>query len=205
MPVGRPAREPAALGHGGIWYEASVRLSFQVGHLVGLGVGLLLRAAELFLGLALALLLLALAAQAGVIRQVACSLLHASSDLVHDAHSQFLLWWGTSVDLCPSPPQGKQTARTQSSSRRGGGGSSSSSRGGSCAAIQVCTILISSTASGGIGLRRTGRVASASRVRSAISSGGGSGPQSATSPATIQNASHCGLDGCLASTSRERA
>src|SRR4051812_15036373 len=61
-------------------------LALEVRDLVGLGVGLLLRAAELFLGVALALLLLALAAQAGVIRQVACSLLRTSGHLVHDAH-----------------------------------------------------------------------------------------------------------------------
>src|SRR3954468_13171285 len=148
-----------------------VGLALQIGDLVGLGVGLLLRAAELLLGLALALLLPALAAQTGVIRQVACSLLHTSRDLVHDAHEFRLLWWGTSQDLCPSAGQGKQTRRTQSASRPVGGGSSSSSRGGSCAAIHVCTIRISSTASGGIGLRRTGRVSSARCVRSAISSG----------------------------------
>src|SRR4051794_39380941 len=61
-------------------------LALEVGDLVGLGVGLLLRAPELVLGVALALLLLALAAQPGVVRQVTCSLLCTSGHLVHDSH-----------------------------------------------------------------------------------------------------------------------
>src|SRR4051812_4318615 len=75
-------------------------LALEVRDLVGLGVGLLLRAAELVLGVALALLLLALAAQAGVVREVACSLLRASGDLVHDAHVLCLLCDGCSPLIC---------------------------------------------------------------------------------------------------------
>src|SRR4051794_4429561 len=150
-----------------------VRLALEVRDLVGLGVGLLLRVAELLLGLALALLLPALAAQAGVVRQVACSLLHTSRDLVHDAHEFRLLWWGTSQDLCPSPGQGKQTRRTQSASRPGGGGSSSSSRGGAGAAVPVCTIRISSTASGGGGFGGPRPRAGGPPARAGPPSGGG--------------------------------
>src|SRR3954470_680675 len=66
--------------------EALVGLALEVRDLVGLGVGLLLRATELLLGVALALLLLALAAQARVVGEVAGGLLRAPGDLVHDSH-----------------------------------------------------------------------------------------------------------------------
>src|SRR4051794_40027495 len=84
-----------------------VGLSFQVRDLVGLRVGLLLRAAELFLGVALALLLLALAAQAGVVRQVARSLLRASGHFVHDAHVLCLLGGYVSLASVPRPASGQ--------------------------------------------------------------------------------------------------
>src|SRR4051812_7779987 len=72
-----PRRSSAALRSG---------LAFEVGDLVGLGVGAVLRAVELLLGLALALLAAPLLAQARVIGQVARSLLRAAGQLVEQAH-----------------------------------------------------------------------------------------------------------------------
>src|SRR5918999_2341053 len=61
-------------------------LPFEIGHFLGLEVGLLTGAVALLLGLALALLLAAAAAQGGVVGQVAGRLLDSSADLVGDAH-----------------------------------------------------------------------------------------------------------------------
>src|SRR3954462_4870154 len=114
-----PKRRPRPQAHadGTAAFGRLIRLTFQVGDLVGLGVGLLLGAAELFLRLALALLLLALAAQAGVVRQVARCLLHASGHLVHDAHD-FCLLGGYVLPKVVVPQGGSRKASMPTARRR---------------------------------------------------------------------------------------
>src|SRR4051794_29805242 len=63
-------------------------LALEVGDLVGLGVGLLLRAVELVLGLALALFLPSLALQRTVVGDVAGGLLGSTCELVEKAHAE---------------------------------------------------------------------------------------------------------------------
>src|SRR5918998_3099322 len=66
--------------------DSNSGLPLEIGDFLGLAVGLLLRAPEILLGLALALLAAALAVQLLVAGEVARGLLHASCDLVGDAH-----------------------------------------------------------------------------------------------------------------------
>src|SRR6476660_10233838 len=86
-PAGRFCNGRPGLPSGsGSEYDPELGLALEVGDLVGLVVGALLMAGHLILGLALALLPPTLAAQRRIARQVACSLLGLTCDLVQKAH-----------------------------------------------------------------------------------------------------------------------
>src|SRR3954453_22796991 len=76
------------------------RLALEVRDLLGLRVGPLLRAPQLFLGLALALLLPALAAQARVVGEVPRGFLHPARQPLNDSHSPSVV----ALVICPRAP-----------------------------------------------------------------------------------------------------